>query len=107
MTYLADRTPAQRRLFLTSLRGKLAELTISNEPERLLGEVVDLAYGADSWRQSPTLLIVRHYAESRLVVIPIKGIEAAEQREWPVTDPRHPDYQQERQVVRPLPRRNR
>jgi hypothetical protein len=106
---LSKRTPAQRRQLLTSFTvdGNPVRLTMrdgAHHDVELVGMAQEERSEADPYSQRGSLLVGRFYATKALLVLRLADLQSIELLELSPTDPNHPDYEREEQVVRPIPR---
>lgn len=103
MIDLTGASPAQKRQALAAhLGGPPVQLQTKGAGYDGLFtvELVDFASDGDP-RGKPTRLVAREYPTSRMCVFPMQTVKGVEPGSWPVTDPRHPDYEAPTKVVRP------
>lgn len=102
MPTFASLSPSQRRMVAAGKIDKLCTLIVKGSADPLIVEVIGLATPADAY---PDLLrsnlVARHYYAQDLLTLPLTLIERLEERPWPVSDHRHPDWQEPGRIVRP------
>lgn len=100
-------SPAQRRLTLTSLVGQRVILGLGSGRDTRHDVVVEgpAVDGLNGESASETLLLCTAQADGRRIVFPMAAIVSYDQRQFALTDPRHPQYVQPERVVSSLPPR--
>lgn len=116
MTHTIDflaKTPAQKRQAIAGYvaDGKPYNVMLRNRSQlrlRFEGVAQDGSVAApepDEWSERGSLAVCRFDYSGHYVIVPLSDIRELAVAELYPTDPRHPDYVAEPQVVKPLPRR--
>jgi hypothetical protein len=76
-----------------------------DDPQPRKVELLMLARSSEEpWREGESLVVAREVEwPYRVLVYKIATIRTLERSQWSITDPRHPDYEEQQQIVRPIP----
>ena len=100
-----DMTLSTQRMVVASLIGQPATLTLKDGAEHFV-IIRGCATPVEEMNRFQSRLIAADYYSGDLLVSNMRSIATLEPRQRPITDPEHPDYEEQKRVVRPLPRRN-
>lgn len=97
-------TSSVQRMLLASLYGKPARLELANGTELFI-EVQQLAtIESQSFHSA---LVYSDYYTGEWHVSQLSSIKDIQPANYPITDPRHPEYEKQQTVVKPLPKPRR
>lgn len=99
----AHMTTSTQRMKIGGLRGKLVDLTYSGE--RMVVEIEGLATDADDRSRFDQILVAREFYSQDRQTFRLRRIDDLQEREYPITDPRHPEYEDPGRIVRPAAKR--
>lgn len=94
-------TPSQQRMVAAGKIGRLCDLVGKGEPAPIAVEVIGLGTPLIGYPEAlRSVLIVKHYYSEDLLTIPLSQISRLDQRDWPISDHRHPEWEDPGRIVR-------
>jgi hypothetical protein len=91
-------------MLLQSFIGKRVRLYVRCDNEGHDVTIEGLAMlGANGERSKPSVVVAKLFSDGRYITWDVPDVTDYQPLDFPPTDPRHPDYEVEPQVVTPLP----